>query len=477
MLFNSYEFLIFLPLVWIVYWRFLQGRLYLQNCFVLLASYVFYGWWDWRFLSLIVLSSLVDFITGIKIHDSESKQVRKYWLWLSVAVNIGILGVFKYYNFFVENFVELMDGFGIYTHPFMLDVVLPVGVSFYTFQTLSYTIDVYERRIEPTRDWVAFFSFVSFFPQLVAGPIERARHLLPQFYKPRTFDYRQSVDGLRQMLWGMFKKVVLADTIAPSVDHIFGHYHEMSGAALVLGGVLFSFQIYGDFSGYSDIAIGSARLFGFDLKPNFRTPFYSKGAFDLVRRWHISLNTWFRDYFYKYIKGKRKGVFIQAFGTFLTFLASGLWHGAAWNFVAWGALWGGYFMQAYYYRLYVYPHILLKNKVMRQISSALLVLKTYGFIVLSLIVFRTVNFNHMMAYLAGIFDFENFWELPSVIDGRYHWLFMSVTLLLDYVYRKKRHSLQIEGLPKLVRWIIYIVMTIFILHYFGTEQSFIYFQF
>ena len=477
MSFNSYEFLIFLPLVWLIYWRLLQGRLYLQNCFVLLASYVFYGWWDWRFLFLIVLSSLVDYFTGLRIGSTEDKRLRKYWLWLSVAVNIGILGIFKYYNFFVDNFVALMDSMGVYANPVTLDIVLPVGVSFYTFQTLSYTIDVYERRIEPTKDWVAFFSFVSFFPQLVAGPIERARHLLPQFYKDRRFDYRQSVDGLRQMLWGMFKKVVLADTLAPSVDHIFGHYHEMSGGALVLGGVLFAFQIYGDFSGYSDIAIGSARLFGFDLKPNFRTPFFSMGAFDLVRRWHISLNTWFRDYFYKYFKGKRKGVFIQAFGTFVTFLVSGLWHGAAWNFVAWGGLWGLYFMQAYYYRLYVLPRIQVQQVWLKKISGGLLLLKTFGFIVLSLIIFRTVNFNHTYGYLSGIFNTEHFWQMPQIIEGRYHLHFMLITLVLDFIYRKKEHSLQIGGLPKLVRWIIYIVLTILILHYFGGEQSFIYFQF
>ena len=295
MLFNSIDFAIFLPIVFIVYWFVTNKNLKLQNLLIVVASYVFYGWWDWRFLSLILFSTIVDYTIGRQLKNKENQLKRRVLLWSSILVNLGLLGFFKYYNFFLDNFITVFSFFGQEIQANSLNIILPVGISFYTFQTLSYTIDVYKRKLEPTNDFIAFSAFVSFFPQLVAGPIERATHLLPQFYKKRTFDYSKAVDGMRQILWGLFKKIVIADNCAEYANLIFNNSADYSGSTLVLGALFFTFQIYGDFSGYSDIAIGTSRLFGFDLMQNFNFPYFSRDIAEFWRRWHISLSTWFRD--------------------------------------------------------------------------------------------------------------------------------------------------------------------------------------
>ena len=304
MLFNSPEFLLFLPIVFGLYWFVTQRNLKAQNLLLLVASYVFYGWWDWRFLGLIALSTIVDFLVGIRIEEAPDKARKKRWLWVSLAVNLGILGYFKYANFFIENWISAWDSLGVTMHASTLQVILPVGISFYTFQTLSYSIDIYRGNLKATRDPVAFGAFVSFFPQLVAGPIERATNLLPQITSPRNFTYEQGRDGMRLILWGMFKKVVVADSCAPYVDMCFDNPEAFSGSTLILGAILFSFQIYGDFSGYSDIAIGTAKLFGFELMTNFKFPYFSRDIAEFWRRWHISLSTWFRDYLYIPLGGR-----------------------------------------------------------------------------------------------------------------------------------------------------------------------------
>ncbi|MEA2042355.1 MAG: MBOAT family O-acyltransferase, partial [Bacteroidota bacterium] len=298
MLFNSFEFAIFLPIVFLIYWFLLNKNLKLQNSFLILASYFFYGWWDWRFLLLIIFSSSIDFLAGLGMAKYKENNKRKLLLVLSILVNLGFLGFFKYFNFFAESFADAFTLMGKPIEVSRLKIILPVGISFYTFQTLSYTIDVYRRKLEPTRDALSFFAFVSFFPQLVAGPIERAKNLLPQFYKKRTFDYTKAADGMRQILLGLFKKIVIADNAATFANEIFNNYGDYSGSTLLLGGVFFAFQIYGDFSGYSDIAIGTARLFGFNLMQNFAYPYFSRDIAEFWRRWHISLSTWFRDYLY-----------------------------------------------------------------------------------------------------------------------------------------------------------------------------------
>jgi D-alanyl-lipoteichoic acid acyltransferase DltB (MBOAT superfamily) len=308
MLFNSIDFAIFLPIVFILYWFVAKNNLKFQNLLIVLASYLFYGWWDWRFLALIAFSTLVDYTIGIKLLKQENPTKRKLLLWSSILVNLGFLGFFKYYNFFLDNFINAFSFFGQDIQANSLNIILPVGISFYTFQTLSYSIDVYRRKLEPTKDFLAFSAFVCFFPQLVAGPIERATHLLPQFYNKRQFDYAKAVDGLRQILWGLFKKIVIADNCAQFANEIFNNSADHNGSTLVLGALFFTFQIYGDFSGYSDIAIGTSRLFGFDLMQNFNFPYFSRDIAEFWRRWHISLSTWFRDYLYIPLGGSRGGV-------------------------------------------------------------------------------------------------------------------------------------------------------------------------
>ena len=305
MLFNSIDFAILLPIIFILYWFVTNKNLKLQNFLIVVASYLFYGWWDWRFLSLIFFSTLVDFTIGQKLRKEQNQLKRKVLLWTSILINLGFLGFFKYYNFFLENFITAFSLFGTPINVQGLNIILPVGISFYTFQTLSYTIDVYKRKLEPTKDFIAFTAFVSFFPQLVAGPIERATNLLPQFYAKRNFDYSKAIDGMRLILWGLFKKVVIADTCSIFVDDIFQNYMNYSGGTLIVGAILFSFQIYCDFSGYSDIAIGTAKLFGINLMTNFRTPYFSRNIAEFWRRWHISLSTWFRDYLYIPLGGSK----------------------------------------------------------------------------------------------------------------------------------------------------------------------------
>jgi D-alanyl-lipoteichoic acid acyltransferase DltB (MBOAT superfamily) len=344
MLFNSIDFAIFLPIVFMLYWFVANKYLKLQNLLIVAASYLFYGWWDWRFLSLIIFSTVVDYSVGLGLAKAEDKTKRKALLWTSIIVNLGFLGFFKYYNFFLDNFITAFSFFGTEIKSSSLNIILPVGISFYTFQTLSYSIDVYKRKLEPTRDFIAFSAFVSFFPQLVAGPIERATHLLPQFYAKRTFQYSKAVDGMRQILWGLFKKIVIADNCSKYANLIFNNSADYTGSTLVLGVLFFTFQIYGDFSGYSDIAIGTARLFGFNLMRNFAFPYFSRDIAEFWRRWHISLSTWFRDYLYIPLGGSRGGTWMKVRNTFIIFIVSGFWHGANWTFIVWGALNAIYFL-------------------------------------------------------------------------------------------------------------------------------------
>jgi alginate O-acetyltransferase complex protein AlgI len=339
MVFNSLEFFIFLPIVYILYWFVFKKHLKAQNILILVASYVFYGLWDWRFLSLILLSTLVDYFVSINMDAVEQPSKRKQWLWVSVIFNLGLLGYFKYFNFFVDSWVDMVSLFGYHMKStWTLRVILPVGISFYTFQTMSYSFDVYYKKLQPTRDFISFAAFVSFFPQLVAGPIERASQLLPQIQQKRSFMYAQAVVGLKLILWGLFKKVVIADSLGPLVDDIFSNYSAYPSSTLILGAVFFSFQIYGDFSGYSDIAIGTAKLFGIELMSNFKFPYFSRSIAEFWRRWHISLSSWFQAYIYVPLGGSRHGKFKTIMNVFIVFLVSGFWHGANWTFVLWGFL-------------------------------------------------------------------------------------------------------------------------------------------
>ena len=412
MLFNSIDFAIFLPIVFILYWFATNNNLKFQNLLIVAASYLFYGWWDWRFLSLILFSTTVDYLVGLGLLMQENQPKRKVLLWISILVNLGFLGFFKYYNFFLDNFITTFSFFGTKINANSLNIILPVGISFYTFQTMSYSIDIYKRKLKPTKDFIAFSAFVSFFPQLVAGPIERATNLLPQFYSKRIFDYSKAADGMRQILWGLFKKIVIADNCAEIANMIFNNSAIYSGSTLFLGALFFTFQIYCDFSGYSDIAIGTSRLFGFDLMQNFNFPYFSRDIAEFWRRWHISLSTWFRDYLYIPLGGSKGGVWMKIRNTFIIFIVSGFWHGANWTFIVWGALNAIYFL----------PLILTNNnrnnldivaqgKYLPSIKEFTLILLTFVLTVFTWIFFRADNIGHAISYISGIFS-DSFFTVP-----------------------------------------------------------------
>ena len=478
MLFNSIEFGIFLPVVFVLYWFVTQKNLKAQNALLLVASYIFYGWWDWRFLSLIVFSSLVDYFVGIAMDRSSDKRKRKFLLFVSVAVNIGFLGFFKYYNFFSESFA---DAFTLLGRPFeahRLNIVLPVGISFYTFQTLSYSIDVYRGELKPTRNLLAFLAFVSFFPQLVAGPIERAANLLPQFFSHRSFDYRKGVDGMRQILWGLFKKIVIADYCAGYVDLIFSNHESYSGSTLLVGAVLFAFQIYGDFSGYSDIAIGTARLFGFNLMRNFAFPYFSRDMAEFWRRWHISLSTWFRDYLYIPLGGSRGSKAKVVRNIFVIFIVSGFWHGANWTFIVWGALNAIYFLPLLLLNRNRHNlEIVAKGKYLPNGREWLSMLVTFGLTVLAWIFFRSANMGEAVSYLGGIFSPSLFF-LPELLPMKLLML-IAVFILIEWWGRESEYAIADLSIYRsgVLKYGFYYSIVLLIFIYGGGEQQFIYFQF
>jgi len=478
MLFNSIDFAIFLPIIFILYWFITNKNLKSQSLLIVIASYIFYGWWDWRFLSLILFSTIVDYLIGISLSKQENQTKRKMLLWTSIFVNLGFLGFFKYYNFFLDNFINAFSFFGTEINANSLDIILPVGISFYTFQTLSYTIDVYKQKLEPTKDFIAFTAFVSFFPQLVAGPIERATNLLPQFYIKRHFEYSKAVDGMRQILWGLFKKIVIADNCAKYANIIFNNSSEYSGSTLVLGAIFFTFQIYGDFSGYSDIAIGTSRLFGFNMKQNFAFPYFSRDIAEFWRRWHISLSTWFRDYLYIPLGGSRGGTWNKIRNVFIIFIVSGFWHGANWTFIVWGALNALYFLP-----IFITNNnrnnlsIVARGKYFPNVKEFLSMSLTFGLTVFAWIFFRANNVEHAIKYITDIFS-SSLFSIPEIRPSNMPFLILFL-LLIEWRGRNNKHALTFNSNKKfyLLRWVLYIFIMLLIFSYGGKEQQFIYFQF
>ena len=480
MLFNSIDFAIFLPIVFILYWFVTNKSLKLQNFLVFIASLVFYGWWDWRFLSLILFSILTDYIIGIALGKEENTTKRKILLWISMIVNLGFLGFFKYYNFFLDNFVSVFSFFGQEISVRSLNIILPVGISFYTFQTMSYTIDVYRKQFTPTKDFVAFSAYVSFFPLLVAGPIERARNLLPQFYTKRTFDYANATNGMRQILWGLFKKVVIADNCAYYANEVFNNSADASASTLLVGALFFTFQIYGDFSGYSDIAIGTSRLFGFKAMQNFAFPYFSRDIAEFWRRWHISLSTWFRDYLYIPLGGSKGGTLMKVRNTFIIFIVSGFWHGANWTFVVWGALNALYFLPL----LLTNKNrnnleVVAQNRFFPTIKEFTYMLLTFGLTVIAWIFFRADNLNHAIDYIKGMFS------LSIVSTPKLDPLYVVVLCLIgffmfiEWLGRRDQYAIEefLNKYPKLYRWSFYFLIVAMIIIFQGNSQEFIYFQF
>ena len=480
MLFNSIEFLFFLPIVFFLYW-FVFDQRKIQNFLIVIVSYIFYGWWDWRFLILITLTSVCSYYSGILLEIADDKERnRRILSTLNIIINLGILAVFKYYNFFVDNLQLLFRSIGYELDIITINIILPVGISFYTFQALSYTIDVYRRNIKPTHDVIEFFAFISFFPQLVAGPIERATNLLPQFQRKRVFYYELAVDGLRQMLWGFLKKVVVADNCAFFVNRYWEHYMEFSGLSLFALAVLFTFQIYCDFSGYSDIAIGCARLFGINLNRNFAFPYFSRSIPEFWRRWHISLMTWFRDYVYFSLGGNRCSKMKVIRNILVVWCLSGLWHGANWTFVCWGVYHA--FLLVLYNLLCVntkYKNVVAVGHFLPNLKEFFQVVITFILAVIGWIIFRAQDISQAFYYIYHMF--ETFLITPHISFEKTGLYMGGLLLFVEWLQRNKQHALQFSEMTpfniRLVRWSVYLIIIVLITCFRGHSQTFIYFQF
>jgi len=451
-----------------------------QNFMLVIASYFFYCCWDWRFGFLLAFSTLLDFYSGLAIFRSTTKKMKKIWLIISVGINLGFLCFFKYYNFFIESFGELLSNFGVQANYSTLSIILPVGISFYTFHGLSYVFDIYNDKITPTTNIINYTLFVSFFPLLVAGPIERATHLLPQIEKPRQFDYSKAIDGLKQILWGFFKKVVIADNCAQFANLIFDNYESQSGSTLFLGALFFTFQIYGDFSGYTDIALGTARLMGFELLKNFNYPYFSRDIAEFWRRWHISLSTWFKDYLYIPLGGSRGGLWMKIRNTFIIFIVSGFWHGSNWTFIAWGTLNAVYFL----------PLLLTNNNrnnleivaidrnlpTLRDFTGILI---TFMLTVFAWIFFRAESVQDAFGYISMIFS-NSLFTYPVIIgESKYIILLVIAFIIIEWAGRRGNYGLQLvfSKSHQIIRWSFYIVILLFVFFFSGEQQEFIYFQF
>ncbi|OEI82066.1 acyltransferase [Formosa algae] len=482
MLFNSLDFAVFLPIVFILYWFVCNKTLRIQNVLIVAASYFFYGWWDWRFLSLIFFSTTVDYSIGLALHKTENPFKRKQLLWVSIVVNLGLLGVFKYYNFFLENLVNAFSLFGSDIGFTTLHIILPVGISFYTFQTLSYTIDIYRKQLEPTTHFISFMAFVSFFPQLVAGPIERAKKLLPQFESKRTFNFDNAKDGLKQTLWGLFKKMVIADNCALFVDEFFGNHQAYSGSTLLIGAFFFTIQIYCDFSGYSDIAIGVSRLFGFNLSKNFAFPYFAKNIAEFWRRWHISLTTWFRDYVYIPLGGNQGNKAFQIRNTILLFVLIGFWHGAAWKFIVYGLINALYFLPLIIWRRKpTDKKSAQSNHLIPSKSELIGIIKTFTFLVLVRVFFRADNLHIAVSYLSTIFSASLFTvpQFANRTDAIVVFIFILIFTSIEWLGKTNAYAIEHLGntWKRAFRWGFYYVLIFCIFYFYAKPQQFIYFQF
>ena len=487
MLFNSIQFAIFLPIVFLLYWfvfdRFIsksKHQLQLQNIFIVVSSYIFYGWWDWRFLLLIAFTSFCSWGSGLLIGNAQTKKRAKTWMWLNIILNLGILALFKYYDFFVVEFAQL---FHLPTEGLLMKVILPVGISFYTFQALSYSIDIYRGKIEPTKDIVAFFAFISFFPQLVAGPIERASNLLPQFLKKREFNYDTAMEGMRQILWGLFKKLLIANNCAYAVDSVF-YLHSRTtipGSDLLLAAILFSFQIYADFSGYSDIAIGTAKLFGIKLSRNFNNPYFSRNVSEFWRRWHISLMSWFRDYVYIPLGGNQESKLRTIINVFVVFLLSGMWHGANWTFIVWGLYHAALFLPTVLMGKKSQSDIVAKGRILPSLKEMGQMFFTFCLVLFGWILFRSESISDFVQYCEEMCQMGTLRACYRLFIQSDIWpkmVFIIIMLVVEWLQRDKEHGLVLDKMKPWLRWVICFMIVLMISCFTDNEiGSFIYFQF
>ncbi len=479
MIFNSFEFLLFFPSVFILYWFVFNRRLKLQNAFVLLVSYIFYGWWSWEFTGLLLLSTLIDYLFGFGVASLDRKKA-KFYLWLSIVNNLGILALFKYFNFFSAQFKNGFELIGWKINPIILDFALPIGISFYTFHGMSYVFDIYRNKQKPVTNFVDYALFVSFFPLLVAGPIERANHLLPQVQNKRSFSYSQWVEGSRLILWGLFKKVVIADSLSIIVNQVFADYANQNAYMLIIGAVSFSFQIYCDFSGYSDIALGTAKLLGFELLSNFKFPYFSRNIAEFWRRWHVSLSSWFRDYLYIPLGGSKGSKWLSIRNTFIIFLVSGFWHGASWNFIIWGFIHACCFLPLLIFnqnRKYA-SDVVAQNSLFPTIKEIFQIISTFIVVTFAWVFFRQNDYHLAIDFCKRIYlnakEFpEQFKHFPE-IDPSFYWIIPLI--IFDWINRKNERQFLV---PKniILRWTLYVLMIFLVFLFSNRDTPFIYFQF
>jgi len=477
--FNSFDYLLFFPTVFLLYWFVFQRSLIWQNALILIASYYFYASWSWQFSGLLLLSTVIDYSFGFLVASDDRKKA-KLFLILSIVNNLGLLALFKYYNFFAEQFQTICAKIGWECHPVFLSVALPIGISFYTFHGMSYVFDIYRGQQKPTKNFIDYGVFVSFFPLLVAGPIERANHLLPQVQQKRTFNDIQWLEGARLILWGLFKKVVIADSLAVIANQVFSDAGNQSSFMLILGSVAFSFQIYGDFSGYSDIAIGSAKLLGFELLSNFKSPYFSRNLAEFWRRWHVSLSSWFRDYLYIPLGGSSKGKLISVRNTFIIFLVSGFWHGASWNYIIWGFIHACFFLPLLLWnknRKFT-SSVVAEHTILPSFKEFIQMFWTLTIVTVALIFFRQTDSQLALDYIKrmisnGIQFPEQFTTWPEIDYGIF-WIIPFV--LFDWINRRNERSVRF---PRniVLRWIMYVLMIFCIFMFSNRDQAFIYFQF
>lgn len=477
MLFNSFEFLLFFPIFYILYWFVFNKKVSTQNILILISSYFFYAWWDWRFLGLLALSTILDYTYGFYV-NSKNRIRAKIFLWLSIINNLGILAIFKYYNFFALQFQEILNSLHIHADVVLLNLILPIGISFYTFHGMSYIFDIYNKKQVPIKSFVDYSVFVSFFPLLVAGPIERANHLLPQIQSKRTFSYSQSIEGCKLIIWGLFKKVVIADSLASIADLQFNNYESQNWISLLIGVIAFSFQIYGDFSGYSDIAMGISKLLGIELLSNFKFPYFSRNIAEFWRRWHISLSSWFRDYVYIPLGGSKNGNWYSIRNVFIIFLLSGFWHGASWNFIIWGFIHACGFLPLLILnrnRNFV-NDVVAQNQRFPSLRELFQMMGTFAFASFAWIFFRIKDLEDSLGFIKKIA--QDAWY--SNIDihntkGEDAFIYILVFLIIDWSFRKNERELNFRN--KSLNKFIFPLLAIIILFYFGKKESFIYFQF
>lgn len=477
-LFNSFEFLLFLPVVLLLYWFVLNKSYKWQNLLILVASYFFYGWWSWKFMGLLALSTILDYAYGFGVSSINRKRA-KLFLWLSIINNLGILAIFKYYNFFASEMQIAFELLGLHVNPVLLNIALPVGISFYTFHGMSYVFDIYRGKVKPVKNMIDYAVFVSFFPLLVAGPIERAHHLLPQIQKERYFNYTQATEGIRLIIWGLFKKIVIADSLAGTVNTIFTNYQDMSGYQLAIGAIAFSFQIYGDFSGYSDIAIGIAKLMGFELLSNFKFPYFSRSIAEFWRRWHISLSSWFRDYVYIPLGGSQNGKRRTIINVFIIFTLSGFWHGASWNFITWGFIHACAFMPLLLLkrnRIYV-TDVVAQNRLFPNVQELLQMIATFSFVTLAWIFFRADNLTHATSYIGTMFIkiIRYPLSIDTIANDSRIFLYIVPLIIGDWLLRHNERVLS----RKFLNFIVLALLSwLIVLKAFGGDDiQFIYFQF